>query len=243
MYPRARFGVGPVVSLGRHPTNGNSIIVANLAQDIDPLLEWSAEQIAQALFTAGSDPRPPLKEVRVNRCPFVAPLEVLTEENIQRCELDMRAIKERARRLRQPGLADKLARVYLQNKPAPNTDVDAALYDGFLQDEDRSRCQHLHDELSQGRWQELDFKDQRLPRLARRMKARSFTSLLDQQEAAAWRNFVADKLAADGDWLNLEGFESRLQELSLEPQLDAAALQVLQSLAEHAHDLRTRYQL
>ena len=102
MYPRARFGVAPVTSVARHPTNGNSVVVVDLAEDIEPLLNWSSEEIADKLFTAGSTVRPPLKEIRLNRCPFVAPLEVLTQENISRCQLDIKLVKERARRLRTP---------------------------------------------------------------------------------------------------------------------------------------------
>ena len=243
MYPRQRFGVGPVVSVARHPTNGNSIIVADLAQDIEPLLDLSAKEIADKLFTAGATDRPPLKEIRLNRCPFVAPLEVLSEENIDRCELDLGLVRERARRLQQPGLAEKLSRVFQQNKPPVNNDVDAGLYDGFLQQDDRSRCDYLHQELAQGRWREVDFNDPRLRKLANRMKARSYPGLLDETEVAQWRGFVRDKLSGEGDWLNISAFEQRIEELSMQPELSARDQQVLVSLAEHAQDMRLRYQL
>ncbi len=243
MYPRHRYGVAPIVSVARHPSNGNSIIVADLAEDVTPLVEWPVERIAERLFTPGAEDRPGLKEIRINRCPFVAPVEVLNEENVSRCGLDMRAVKERARKLRQPGIAEKIARVYQQPKPSPSADPDAALYDGFLQDEDRSRCSHLHEELTKGRWRDLDFDDGRLRTLAARMKARSFPAMLDGHEEADWRQFVTSKLTGDGDWLNLAGFESRLDELLLEPGVTAEKQAVLQRLAEHAGDLRTRYQL
>ncbi len=242
MYPRIRYGVGPIVSLARHPSNANSIVVADLAQDIEPLLSWPAEKIAEHLFTPGAEDRPGLKEIRINRCPFVAPVEVLTDENIERCGLDMRLIKERARKLKQPGLAEKIMRVYQQPKPTPAADPDAALYDGFLQDEDRSRCGYLHEELEGGRWRDVDFGDKRLDALAWRMKARSFPNMLDAEEAQKWQRFVADKLSSEGDWLNLTKYETRLQELLAEP-VSAEAGGVLAQLAEHAADLRTRYQL
>ena len=243
MYPRARFGVAPVTSVTRHPTNGNSIVVVDLAEDIEPLLNWSSEEIAEKLFTAGSTERPPLKEIRINRCPFVAPLEVLTQENISRCQLDMNLVNERARRLRQPGLAEKIARVYQQNKPTPNADVDAGLYDGFLQEEDRSRCGYLHEELSQGRWRDVDFADTRLRRLAMRMKARSFPNLLDESEVGAWRKFVAGKLGGEGDWLSMAGFEARLDELMLDETVSPDHHQVLLQLSQYAVELKTRYHL
>ncbi len=249
MYPRARYGVAPIASVARHPSNANSVVVADLAEDIEPLLTRSAEEIAEGLFTPGTENRAPLKEIRLNRCPFVAPLEVLTEENLDRLGLDLKLVKERARRLQQPGLQDKIARVYSQPPPGKNADPDAALYDGFLQDEDRSRCHYLHEELGGGRWRELDFKDERLARLARRMKARSYPALMDPEEVSGWRKFVSNKLLGDGDWLNLEAYEAHLNALvgeqmsNPDPAASERNLAVLSQLAAHAEDLRLRYQL
>ena len=243
MYPRTRYGVGPIMSLARHPSNGNSIIVVDLAEDIEPLLKMSSEEIGQHLFTQGSEQRPPLKEVRINRCPFVAPLEVVTEENRERLGLDVKQIKQRARRLRQPGLGEKIARAYLQRRPAKNDDPDAALYDGFLQDDDRSRCHYLHEEVAAGRWREIDFADPRLRVLAARMKARSFPAMLDPEEAAAWRSYVSDKLTTTGDWLNISDYESRLNDLALDDQAVLRHHELLAALADHAADIRTRYQI
>ena len=242
MYPRIRSGVAPIVSLGRHPTNGNSIIVADLAEDVETLVYLSAEEIAAKLFTAGAEDRPPLKEVRINRCPFIAPLEVLTEENQHRLGIDLKLARERARRLRQPGISEKLSRVYHQPRPKPN-EVDAGLYDRFLQDEDRTRCQHLHAELAKGIWRDLDFTDDRLQVLARRMKARSFTSLMDPEDMAPWREFVISKLTGEGDWRNLVRYESRIEELLMDGRLSEQQYETVSQLAEHAQDLRLRYQL
>jgi len=243
LYPRTRFGVGPVMSLARHPTNSNSVIVVDLADDIEPLLRLSAEELNQQLFTPGAHARPPLKEVRINRCPFIAPLEVLSEENCRFLDIDLKQIKENARRLRQPGLTEKISRAYQQRPQVVSEDPDAALYGSFLQDEDRSRCAYLHEELAQGRWREVDFNDPRLHILAQRMKARSFSELLDEQELSEWRNYLVDKLSGEGEWMTIEGFEARLNELSLNDQVMQDHYNVLQQLAEHAADIRTRYQL
>jgi exodeoxyribonuclease-1 len=243
MYPRTRYGVGPVMSIARHPTNSNSVLVVDLAEDVEPLLAWSAEEIAEKLFTPGTVQRPPLKEIRINRCPFVAPIEVLNEENLDRLQLDLKQINERARRMRAPGVAQKIARVYAQRQNISSTDPDAALYDGFLADEDRSRCQSLHKELRGGRWQDIDFKDKRLHVLSARMKARSFPGMLDSDEEASWRNFVVDKLSGTGDWLNLAALETRISELCADENTTAESHDILQHLAQHAGDLRTRYHL
>ncbi len=249
MYPRARFGVAPILPVARHPTNGNSIIVADLAEDIEPLLDYSANEIAEKLFTAGTEDRPPLKEIRINRCPFVAPLEVLNEENQHRLQIDLRQVKERARRLQRGGLADKVARAYHQSRPAASKDPDAGLYDGFLQDEDRSRCRFFHTEIAAARWPELDFNDPRLGVLAQRMKARSFPERLEAQDMQDWSGFVINKLEGQGDWLNLAEYEQKIEELTLDEINGGATgaqeqrLQLLRKLAEHALDLRHRYRI
>lgn len=243
MYPRERYGVAPIVSVCRHPTNSNSVIVVDLAQDVEPLLSLPAEALAEKLFTPGAEERPPLREVRLNRCPFIAQVEVLSEENLARTGIDLKAARERARRLRQPGLTEKLARVYTQPRPKPAADPDAALYDGFLQDDDRSRCQSLHADLAKGIWRDMDFSDKRLHALAKRMKARSFPSLLDPEEIAPWRSFVREKLSAEGDWLNLPEFDAQLDEMLKDPQLNERDYALLVKLGEHAQDVRDRYEI
>ena len=243
MNPRERFGVAPVVSLTRHPTNTNSVIVVDLAQDITSLLEQSEDEIRSQLFAPGQHVRPPLKEVKINRCPFIAPIDVLNDENRQRLQLDMRDIKERARRLKQPGLMQKIRRVYTQPRQQLADDVDAALYQGFLQDEDRSRCQHFHERRRQDEWPTMDFSDPRLMPLAQRMKARSHPDLLDSEEQVLWQDFVAGKLHGVGDWLNLQRFYARLDELSttLEAAGEVTKLAHMQQLREYGRALSERY--
>ena len=145
--------------------------------------------------------------------------------------------------MKQPGIAEKLQRLYQQPRPEPSRDPDADLYSGFLQDEDRSRCEHMHEQLKKGIFQSLDFNDARLTTLAERMKARSFPSLMDQDDLPGWREFVVSKLDSDGDWLSLQKFEERSLELIQMPERDEAEQRVLTQLLEHAADLRNRYHL
>ncbi len=243
IYPRVRSGVAPIISLARHPTNSNSILVVDLGEDVEPLLDLSAEDIGTRLWGVNTGDRLPLKELRVNRCPFVAPIEVLNDENRSRLGIDLALAKERARRLRQPGLKDKLISAYQSYKPVANEDVDVALYDGFLQDDDRTRCRSLHDDLKKGRWRNLDYNDKRLHVLAQRMKARSFASLLEPEEFGPWRDFVTSKLSGEGDWRNLAAFEERLQELRSNEFMAPDRYELLTRLSEHAADLRLRYHL
>ncbi|MDH3642088.1 MAG: exodeoxyribonuclease I [Gammaproteobacteria bacterium] len=246
MYPRTRFGCAPVVSVCRHPKNSNSVIVADLSQDVEPLISWPEDRIRDSLFAKNPEVRPPLKEIRINRCPFVAGIEVMNDENWSRIGFDKREIKERQRRLARGDIARKLMRVYGERQHDASADVEAALYDAFLQDQDRERCVSFGREVEAGNWVDLDYVDGRLPPLAARLKARSFPGRLTTSEQADWHEFVRDKLSAsDAPWLTLERFQSRIDELEeqVPDNQDKAERQarLLAALGEHAGELRQRY--
>ena len=246
MYPRERYCAAPVVSLCRHPSNSNSVIVVDLSQDVEPLLQLSEEEIREKLFASGHVPdRPPLKEIRINRCPFLAGIEVMDEENWSRIGFKRKDVDRRQRRLRQPGLAQKIARVYAGRAMEPVRDPDAALYDAFLQDADRSRCDAFLDTVRSGAWMEPDFSDRRLPVLLARLKARSFPERMTEDEAADWQDFVAEKLHADdAPWLTLPAYFDQLKrlraELSEQPA-SGAAMEIIVALEQHGRSLAGRY--
>jgi exodeoxyribonuclease-1 len=238
MYPRTQYGTAPVVSVCRHPTNSNAIVVADLSRDVEMLVQGTEDEIRQALFTPGNTERPPLKEVRVNRCPFVAGIEVLDDENWRHLGFDRKQVQERQRRLAGPGLAQKIMRVFARGPRDPAPDVEAALYEGLLVDADRSRSGAQQRAQADGQWQDLDYQDPRLAALAARLKARSFPGLMDAGEQADWQAFVRDKLhAEDAPWLTLPAFVAEVRGLR-----DAGGSDpVLDDLLDHAVRLQRDY--
>jgi len=238
MYPKERYRVAPVLSLCRHPINANSVIVADLASDIEVLIHGDEADLRKALFTAGAKDRPPLKEIRTNRCPFVADLSVLTPANIERAQIDMTLVNSRKRRLAQPAVLQKIARLFQQPKPGKAEDVEASLYDKFLQDEDRSRCDAFVSGVAAGNWPQLDFSDKRLNKLVSRLKARSFPHLLQPEEADEWSDFVREKLTAEkAPWRTMASFESELESVRNE----GVAPELVAQLQDHLRTLRERY--
>ena len=243
IYPRARFGVAPVVSLARHPTNNNAVIVADLAEDIDSLISMTSEEIKSRLYSKDFEDRLPLREIRINRCPFVVGFDVLTSENIKRLKIDMRIVEDRAKKLRQPGVGQKIASAFEQPDRDPNTDVDTALYEGFLQDEDRARCSSFHQALEKGDYPMLDFKDKRLTVLLERLKMRSFAEFASDQEKQDWSDWVRQKLLAEGDHLNLKKFRVEIEELRKQSMLPEQKHRLLDELLDHAQKLSVKYEL
>ena len=244
MYPRQRLGCAPVASISRHPENGNSIILADLGADIDMLLNWPAERLREALFDPDAPERPPLKEVRINKCPFLAPVDVVAPADAERLGIDLALAEQRRRRLGAPGIAQKLQRLYARGAPSPALDPDAALYDGFLPDEDRTRCEAFNAQLAEGHWLDLDYRDQRLHVLAARLKARNFPERQSPEEQEEWRTWVRAKLGAeDAPWRTLQGFQQRLAQLKAQAEADGPKCQILQALEAHADALKAAYAL
>ncbi|MBM4203445.1 MAG: exodeoxyribonuclease I [Gammaproteobacteria bacterium] len=238
MYPKERYRVAPVLSICRHPVNTNSIIVADLGSDIEPLIRGDETDLRKALFTPGNSDRPPLKEIRLNRCPFVADISVLTEANLERAQIDMATVNSRKRRLAQPAILQKIGRLFADPRTMKSEDVDASLYDRFIQDEDRSRCDQFVGEVNAGKWPDLDFRDKRLKELVRRLKGRSFPSSMTDPEQKSWAEHVRERLtAAKAPWRTLADYEAEIEAMRAEG-LSAA---LLDQLAAHGDSLKTLY--
>ena len=229
MYPRERSCIAPIMPLARHPRNRNSIIVVDLATDVRPLIEWDTDRLRDALFSVGGTDRPGLKEVRLNRCPFVAPLEVLRQPDAQRLGLDVTLARRRYEDLRaQAGLAHKISSVYDGNVQFVRHDADAALYDAFIDEPDRALCgEVLTHMLGGGNSPDVVFSDERLNELLFRMRARRDDSLLDASERIRWRKWMRYKLIDSSDAvMTLQRFHQATERLE-------APVGLVQALREH----------
>lgn len=230
MYPRERGCIAPIIPVARHPQNRNSVIVADLAADVRPLIEWDVDRLREALFGTDRDDRPGLKEVRLNRCPFVAPIEVLREQDARRLDLDMATVRTRFDALRAyAGLAGKITAIYERSDRRATRDADAALYDGFIADDDRAQCaQVLTRVLGGDPSPHVVFSDVRLNELLFRMRARRDEASLSATERFRWREWLKGKLIDGGeDVLTLDRFRRAIDELE-------APGEIVRALTEHA---------
>jgi exodeoxyribonuclease I len=244
MLPRSRRCVAPVMPLALHPHNRNTVIAVDLNSNIEPLLALSARRLADLIFTpagAGADPeaRPRIKEIRANRCPFVAPLASLRRQDRARLDWDMNVIDSRFRTLaRARGLKDKLRAVYGERPQQSADDVDESLYQGFVGDADRTLCTRVLGELRAGRRPvEPEFRDPRLSELLFRLRARCFEHDLSAGELERWRAFVRGKLlATEARWRTLPSFRAALANARAMPQTPAGQA-LLADLEAHAEQV------
>jgi len=195
-----------IVPLAAHPVNRNAVIAANLAMDPEPLFSLDAEALRERLYTArdqlGEGELPAgLKLVHLNKCPVLAPANMLDDGRAAELGIDKAACEANWHRLREIDLTEKLHRVYLDSD-FPKRDVEASLYDGFLNDADRDLCRQLHRDLAERGPEALvspvSFADQRLPELLFRLRARNFPGTLSTEEQQRWQEWRYRRLTDPG---------------------------------------------
>ncbi|WP_372437489.1 exodeoxyribonuclease I [Pseudomonas chlororaphis subsp. aureofaciens] len=250
-FSAARSYVGVVLPLAWHPRNRNALIVCDLHLDPQGLLDLDAETLRQRLYTRREDLAEgelpvPLKLIHINRCPVVAPLNVLRGEDQQRLQLDMAEYKARALRLSdaQEVWRDKLAAIYASEDFAPSLDPEQQLYDGFIGDRDRRLCEQVRNaepvHLGQEQW---PFDDERLPELLFRYRARNFPDTLNGEEQERWKTFCQLRLC-DPQWgapNTLESFNQAAAELLA--SATSIQRQVLDEWQDYSRSLALRFGL
>ena len=238
-FANERHCAAPVVSVALHPEIRNRVIVVDLSRDIDMLIDCDADELKRRIFGTdlGEDEeRAPLKEVVLNRCPFVAPINAVRSEDAARLDFDFDAIEKRRSALAKvPDLASRIGAAYVR-EPGEDGDGDAefALYDAFIEDADKARMAKVQEALAtKAPWPGFGSDDGRLDTLALRLKARLRTHELDVHEAAAWRDHV-DRCRAQGFGRrpSLAGFRDEVRALD-ECTEDPVARGILRELAAY----------
>lgn len=141
---------------------------------------------------------PIVKTLQYNRCPAVAPLGVLNKnDGWAKIGLTKQGIKDNLEKLlKHPEFAEQV-RDFNESRPdypaAP--DSEAALYDGFIPDNDRTKCNAVRNATPEQLADfHPDFTDERLPELLTHYKARNFENSLTEDEATAWENYRRARL-------------------------------------------------
>jgi exodeoxyribonuclease-1 len=234
VYTSGRYGsqflhTTAAVLLAKH-IEQDAALVYDLRYDPTPFLQMSVDEIIEAWkFTKDPDAvRLPVKTLKYNRCPAVAPLGVIKEAAAQeRISLSLEDIARHFEILKRhhADFAEKVAAAVERMDQTRAKEqsglvddqltVDGRLYDGFISDADKSVARAVRaaspDELS-GLAQ--DFRDQRLQNLLPLYKARNYPQALTSEEQAAWEAFCQQKLMSGGKDSRFAGYFQRLQELA-----------------------------
>ena len=224
MFAASKGCLALVLPLCKHPQNPNGIIVADLLSNPLPWMKLDAATLRERLFKRSEDraegeERIPLKTIHINRCPALAPVNVLTPAVIARYGLDMDAVyRHRQELLAESGLAARLRLVFDDSGREPDTDPDAMLYSGgFLDDHDRRLSEKVRQSPpAQLAASAFPFHDGRLPELLFRYRARNFPETLNALEQERWREYCRKRLLGEirGAGPSRATFETQLQEVA-----------------------------
>lgn len=240
-YPSKDGCIAMVAPLVNHPVNKNSVVVYDLRVDPTPLIELSAEEIQQRVFTAQADlpegaERIPLKEIHINKCPVVVPVNTLTDAAAEEWRIDGAQAERHLEMIRNAKLGRKIQQVYSGREFDEITDPDQALYGGgFFSDADRRLMEYVRTTpVAELAGLNLDFADERLPEMLFRYRARNWPESLSEEEKVHWEEFRMERLTnhqADAG-ITLDEFRSTLARMMIDPELGERERTILSELAD-----------
>ena len=198
------------------PAKNGNVLVFDLRQNLDEIL-------------AQEEPKffPTVKELKYNHCPAVAPLGVLEQgDGWQKIKLDKAQIEQNLKTLlAHPEFIEKM-RTENENREEfpPAVDPESALYDGFLDNTDKTRC----DAVRRATINELadfhpDFHDPRLPDLLLHYKARNFAETLSESEHKKWEEYRMQRIKS-----RQNSYIKAIQDIAAQPNADSYILEELQ---------------
>lgn len=247
-YPASRGCAALVVPLAMHPVNSNGVIVYDLNSDPTELSDLSVDDITQRVFTARDDldegvERIPLKVIHLNKCPIIATPKLVDDKVGERIRLDKSVSDghwQKLQSLDKQAIGKKVQAVFEQNPFGESSDPEQALYQGFLNDGDKSTVAEVR-KASGGVLANTSFSfyDKRLPELLFRYRSRNFPDSLSTEEQAQWEEYRHSRLTQSDDErvLDIHHFRERVNRLMQEHEDDAAKQNILQELLEYGENL------
>lgn len=253
-YPGAQLHTSPVIMLAKHAQT-DSALVYDLRVDPTPFLTMTAEQLADIWRfkkdRSPDDPRMPVKTLKYNRCPAIAPLGVIKDSATQeRLGITLDAVSQNLGKLKSNTqdfarrLMDAVAILDAERSAARPSQqittetVDGMLYDGFIGNEDKQSMRAVRaanpEEITAIA---SNFKDRRLQVMSSLYKARNYPSALSSEERAEWEQHVAKQLFNGGQNSAVARYFSRLQELAAGAKLTSEQEYLLEELQLYAESI------
>ena len=240
-----------VLPLAIHPTNKNAVIAFNLASNPNDLVNLSADELRERLFTRTEDlpkgmERIALKEIHLNKSPMVLPPSMLDEQTAFRLQIDRKLMEQHWQQLcslsliEQERLQEKLYELYSEIGFIEKTDPDQMLYNGFFDDYDKKLMAQVRRASTPVlATKSFDFQDSRLLELLFRYRARNFPESLSAHEQQEWRAFCHRRLtdASAGAGILINDLRYRVAELMAQGSLTDPQKSILEDLLIYANSL------
>ena len=242
MYPSVNGCTSLVLPLAYETGNKSSVLVYDLRFDPGEFLELSQDELVQRLFTANDElpkevSRLPVKSLKINRCPAIAPLKSLNPDGASRINLDLDSCAiNREKIVSNPDFAKRIERAFSARKYPSDSDVDTALYSGFFNDADKRLMNQVRsaspEQLANSTY---SFSDIRLPELLFRYRARNWPGSLNGEETARWARHCSERYHAADE--GLESYFARISVLCAEHAGDEQKTAILDNLEQWADGL------
>lgn len=211
-----------MTTIMRHPKNNNCVLAYDLRYSPNELINSSVIEIEKRLFTKDltNEQRIHVKGVHINKCPIVAPPDVMDEASMKRLNIHIIICKENLKLIEKnkEAIKEKLTKIYEKEN-----DIDISYIDperqiysgGFFDDKDKQMLTKIHSTKPEKLLSlKNKFIDKRISELLWRFVARNFPEVLNKQDSIKWKTFC----------------ESRLLNPSIEEKLDIFAyMEVLES--------------
>jgi exodeoxyribonuclease-1 len=228
--------------LAEHPGQKGGALVFDLRYDPSAFVDLSPEELAEAMRRRSDEegPRLPIKTLKYNRCPAVAPLSVLDDLSKARLDIAVNECIKNFHTLKhlqdQLEVKIKLAIELLDKAQQAKLledemEVDGRLYEGFFSDSDKTKMSLVR--ASQG--SELStvdvvFHDGRLSALLPLYKARNYPKTLNDDEIRQWEQYRERKLLGGGVSSRANRYFTRLAELFKKDDLSPKQTYILEEL-------------
>lgn len=228
-FPASDFCIAPVLPLFRHPSIKSQWLVWNLRDDPDNFEPLDVELLSDLAWTASADlpegmKRLPVKWIRTNRSPMLAPIPVLDAAAAERTGIDIDTAERHARALKgAPGFIERLQRVYAEPRAGAALDAETALYEGFIADGDRRALAQIRSQPPDAAAARLKqpgagFADERLEELLLHYVARHAPEALDAGHRGEWERYRLRKLVDDPELgtIRVDEYRRRIDQLRAE---------------------------
>ena len=240
MFGAARGNTSWIVPLAWHPDNKNAVITVDLAGDITPLLELTSDALRERLYQnkeqRGEQSPIPIKLIHINKCPVLAPANVLRPEDAARLGIDRQACLDNLALLRQhSAVREKVVALFAEKAAfAATHDVDNQLYSGFFSPADKQTLDVIRQTPAQHLpAMDLKWSDERINELLFRFRARNYPGTLDESEQQRWLAHRREVLSEQkvGDYF--EHLSALSQDYTEQPE----KLALLHALARYAQEV------
>jgi len=196
-----------VAPVAMDPENRNQLIAIDLRFDPSGIVGLNVEELRRRVFAKKAEldeERVPLTRIRLNRCPFLAPMNTMSDSAAKRLGIDKAECLEHLKLIKaESELLQKMVAVFeMRDPPMEVDDPELRIYAGsFFGDGDRAAFDKVHARIAsegpaaaKGALYRMKFEDERPAQLLRRLYARNFPETLGDAERKRWRSFCASRL-------------------------------------------------